>query len=419
MMILNRYKNFYFLTEGISNYGGAQLLVLRRANYLQNLGYCVKVIVHRHRGDFLLKDKFENIPILFLPDLEFPFSVVNCKRKEELSKIIELFLGNTSNCILETHSLQTAVWGEYFASILNIKHIVYLLNEARVDKYRYYPGVDFFKYKYKKGELYGTSNLSLSVIFNNCFDESNIYENYINVSFDPDELTLKSIPPIQYISYNNSVTISTLARLEKRYIEPMIRSVIKYANENPEQHINLIIAGGTIFTELYEELKAKFLPPELNLPNLHIIFTGYIVQLGLDFFQKTDIFIGMGTAAINAISQGCATLNIDPRTSKTSGIFGVDTDNFAYPNENNVYEIEDKISSLLNNRLELIEAKQKGKDLFNQQYTVKASFDKLEILLLKSQNAIDYYFFKPALMNRCFDYILLKIRMVKYNLKFK
>ncbi len=38
MNYLEKYKNYYFLTEGISNFGGAQLLVLRRAKFLKKFG---------------------------------------------------------------------------------------------------------------------------------------------------------------------------------------------------------------------------------------------------------------------------------------------------------------------------------------------------------------------------------------------
>ena len=99
----------------------------------------------------------------------------------------------------------------------------------------------------------------------------------------------------------------------------------------------------------------------------------------------TDIFIGMGTASINAISQGCATINIDPRSNKASGVFGVDTNNFAYSENNKLYKIEDKIAELLKDAKKLAVAKERGLYLFKESFTNEASFNKLDYLLNKSE----------------------------------
>jgi hypothetical protein len=416
-MEVNKYTNYFFLTEGVSNYGGAQLLVLRKATYLRKLGINVKIIVQRHRGEFFLEEQFREIPILYLADLERPFSLVNRKSLSDLRKSIKLFLGTTENSMLETHSLQTAVWGEYFSSILGIKHIICLLNEDLVHKYRYYPGKSFFNFKYKRGELFGTNTKSLEIIFQK--DIKGFNEKYINVSFNPDELVDASVPPINTSFKDDSITITTLCRLEKGYVKPMILSCIKFAKNNPKRMLNLIVAGGTIHHRVTEKLRYEFLPPNLELLNLKIIFTGYITSLGKDLFRNTDIFVGMGTASINAISQGCATLNIDPRTNKTSGIFGIDTDNFAYPFNNQTYEIEDKLSLLIRDTNLLESAKQRGKELFNAKFTVAATFKQQMSLLSQSANDLEHYKFKRSFFHIAIDFIVFYIRKYKINQKLK
>ncbi len=408
-MDLYSYKNYVFLTEGISNYGGAQLLVLRRAKYLQSLGFSVKIIVQRHRGEFYLKNKFKEIPVLFLPELEFPLSLISNSKKQKLIKTFELFLNDTSNTLLETHSLSTAVWGEYFSQKFNIKHIVYLLNEDQIKHFKYYPGKIFFNFKFKRGELFGCSNKSLEIIFDSCQEGFN--EKYINVSFDPDELLELTEPPLMINSVDNWLTISTIGRLEKGYIRSLILACINIAHNNPDRKVMLIIGGGTIYKSIENEIKSEFLPPKTNIANLKIIFTGYITSLGKDFFQITDIFVGMGTASINAISQGCATLNVDPKTNKTSGIFGIDTNNFAYPENNTVYEIEDKILFLATNPEMLLKAKQEGRKLFENNYTTQACFEKLNYLLEKSTQVSSYYKFRINFLNKFMDFILFHLRI--------
>lgn len=411
-MLKESYANYYFLTEGVSNFGGAQLLVLRRAKFLQKIGLNVKIIVLRHRGEFILENQFNNIPILYLQELENPFLFYSKKHKQNLLQTVHLFLKDTENSIFESHSLQAAVWCEFFASVLKIKHIVYLLNEAKANKYRYYPSKGFFYFKYNRGELFGASDQSLERIFQKSI--SGFRNQYINVSFDPNELLEKTEPTIEKLELiRNSKTILTVSRLEKKYVEDLIKACLKFAKSYPEQNINLIIAGGTIHKDIEDKLKNDFLPPKTYLPNLKIHFIGYISTLGKDIFKLAEVFVGMGTASINSISQGCVTLNIDPKMNMTSGIFGVDTNNFAYSSNDKVYKIEDKIFAVLNDSKLHNEAKLQGKKLFETKFTNKASFDKLEFLLQKSDSNLTYFYFKNNLFIRIFDLFIIYIRHLK------
>lgn len=91
----------------------------------------------------------------------------------------------------------------------------------------------------------------------------------------------------------------------------------------------MIVAGGSNTGTREKDLLVKY--SKSDIANLKIVFTGYIKELGKDIFNVSDVFVGMGTASINAISQRCIALNIDPsRNNMCSGIFGIDTNNFGY-----------------------------------------------------------------------------------------
>ncbi len=271
-----------------------------------------------------------------------------------------------------------------------MKHIAYLLNEGRVNNYRYYPG-GLFYFKYKRGELFGTSKESLINIFEN--EVINNFNQFINVSFDPKELYEFSTPLISNLGLlNDAITVTTISRLEKGYLNTLVKSVIDYSVKNSRQKINFIIGGGTVHKRIEEDLMENSLSMAKNIPNLNIIFTGYISKLGKDLFEKTDIFVGMGTSSINAISQGCATLIVNPNTGKTTGVFGVDTENFAYPTDKGrVFEIEEKLFELINDRNKMLTAKENGRILFNKEFTNNVSFEKLDFLLRNSDKKEDYY----------------------------
>ena len=95
----------------------------------------------------------------------------------------------------------------------------------------------------------------------------------------------------------------------------------------------------------------------------------------------TDVFVGMGTASINAISQNCISINIDPRNGmqKSSGIFGSDTTNFAYSESGKLYDIFTKLEDVfLCNKEKMEKKKKKGRTLFEEEFEMGACFKKLD-----------------------------------------
>ncbi len=413
---LNRYKNYYILTEGISNFGGAQLLVLRRAKFLKSKGFNVKIIVSRHRGEFILEKEFQGFPILYIPELDQPLFKYSNKRISNILNSISIFLYNHNDSIIETNSLQSSVWGELVAKKNKYKHIIYLFSELKIKNYLLYPGLNYFLFKYKRGELFGCSRKSLEIIFGKYYDASQ--NNFINVSFDSEEIKEKTIPSVEnYELLENSKTILTVSRLEKEYVEYLIEDVIKIAKKNPQININLIVGGGTIFNEIKNKFDNNYLPPKLNLPNLRIIFTGYIKVLGVDLFRLTDVFVGMGTASLNSISQKCATLVVNPFTNKTPGILGIHTTTFGYPDNNIEYNLDELIESLLFDYKLLDEAKNNGYELYESSYKTDSCFNKFDDLVSKSNQSIEYYNYNIILMRRFSDFIIYLLKISRRKLK--
>lgn len=413
--MLNEFKNIYFLTEGVSNFGGAQLLVLRRAKYFSKIGYNVKIIIHRHRGEYFLKSKFDKYPILYIPEFELPISLVSKKRIKDILKTVELFLVETKNSILESNSLNTSVWGEYIASRFNMKHIVYLFNEEQVQKYKYYPYSKYFYFKYNRGELFGISEISISKIFNNKKFSCN---NYVNVAFDVSEIAKTTIPKLkdEYLN-KSSFKILTISRLEKKYIIKLIDACAICARKNTEIAIELIIAGDSVNNSIKYSIKDYFKKNYEEVRNLKMYMTGYIQEMGTDLFNNINVFIGMGTSVINSISQGCATIVIDPKSNLSSGIMGLDVNNFAYPENGNLYTIESRIELLLNDDRLHSKAKEKALSLYKENYTNEVAYQKYSYLLENSKTNTEYYYFCYNIINRIVDYIIYYLRKIAIRIK--
>lgn len=138
-------KHHLIITPSISNLGGAQLYVLRRAKYLQKKGIKVSVIVSHHNADnFILENQFNKISFLHLRQFGKIFGLTSKNRLNDLIFQIKKFLPDFDDGVVESHTLELSIWGEFISSQLKFKHVLYVLAEPLVKHYYFYPGYKFF-----------------------------------------------------------------------------------------------------------------------------------------------------------------------------------------------------------------------------------------------------------------------------------
>lgn len=370
-------KKYIILTPNVCGMGGAELYILRRSKHLKERGFDVFVFVAFHKQYFPLKEDFDGVSIHVVPELLHYSSSISLRSMENVVDTIVNTVGEASDIFIESHTLSTIEWGEIIANKCKGKHLGYLLAEPPISGYRFNPGKKIFNYKLNKGQLYGCSNMSLKIIFQNM----NVPDNYVNIGFDESELEDKCSPALNINKGNEEFVIATVGRLDKPYIEPLIENVISFAKTHKETKIMLLVAGGSLVAGCEERLRNKYNNDVIRVDNLNVVFTGYIEKLGRDFFQIADVFVGLGTASINAISQRCVTINIDPsdRMEKSSGFFGTDTKNFAYADSGVLYNLNDKLEECLIANADKIESiKDAGLQLYNEQFKTGACLEKLD-----------------------------------------
>lgn len=368
-------KKYIIVTYEVSNMGGGQLYVLRRCNHLKELNYDVAIVVYHEGEYFPLRAHFESVPIIFIPEVGDASAKVSTKRKKEILSYIKSLVSDCQDIYIESHTLYCAEWGELFAATCHARHLAYPLAEPLFSNVRFSPAKEIIERKLSNNEFYGCTSTSLRNIFKREVSPNN----YVNIGFDTSELVNNCIPVIHNYKNKDNYVITTIGRLEKGYIEPLIKAVIRFANKRSKQKIVLIIAGGSSSTDWEKYLKETYSDKVLSFPNLRIVFLGYIEKLGKDLFKMTDLFVGMGTASINSISQGCITLNIDPLSNKTSGFFGVDTRNFAYSESGMVWDIDEKIDEaylLSDEEKDIVSSL--GKKLFGEEYENKSCMAKID-----------------------------------------
>ena len=374
-------KKYLILTFNVCNMGGGQLFVLRRARHLKNKGYDVHIVVTYHIDYFPLKEQFDGFHLYHIPELGHTSSMYTNKRVKEVIETLKDKIDADPSLLIESHTLPTAEWGELMASEYGARHLAYPLAEPKVSKYRFSPGVSIFYNKLNRGEFYGCSSTSLSEIF----DTDRVPPHYVNIGYDEKELYDICEPRLNIRKGNNDYLITTVTRLDKIYVEPLIENTILLSEKYPQQNFILLIAGGSKTPGREEYLFSKFTDEKINRPNLRVIFSGYIEKLGKDIFQMTDVFVGMGTAVINSISQSCITINIDPRhyMRYASGFFGADTTNFAYSENGKIFPIVDKLEeAYLMNEEEKNNMSLLGRKLCEEAFEDEACMQKLDDIVL-------------------------------------
>lgn len=211
-------KVYIIVTYNVCNQGGAQLYVLRRAKYLKQRGYEVRIIVSFDNGNFILKDAFSGLSIYYYPELsKRPLYYSHNEVDKITNKIISDLNVPGTNVYIESHTLLLGLWAEEMAFRLSAKHVIYCLSELpSIRKARFFYSRNFFEKKYKTGEFYGCSSYSIEKIFGKRFP----FNNYVNIGFDERELVEISLPKLNVEIKEKEFVLLTVTRLDKTYVEP-------------------------------------------------------------------------------------------------------------------------------------------------------------------------------------------------------
>lgn len=390
--------NYVFVYGSVSGLGGRNLYLLRKANYLQKEGWNVLIIAADVDKDNILVPELLNFKLLEVKEVAFPIYCFGKRKiKHILNKIIK-WINEYSNSklpfIVESQDINEIFWGEILAKTIHAPNFAYVIGRPQLKNlgkiYR-----DIYIFKARNNECIGVSEKTLEFLFEGINGSGNLKRNYFDISFSPEEFAENSFKfnKILDIIDNKSIVITTVSRLEKKYIPVLIDSVVSIAKKNKLLKFTLVIVGDS---RTYKRLKKFYEDKYLQNceKNLKLVFTGFLHPLPKELFKKTNIFIGMGTAVINSISQGCPTICIDPRSLKSAGILGIDLDNFAYNDIEKEESIESSLGNLINNKKLLEKSSKMGKKLYNEKYTNEMVLENfLEFTINKQKEGNFEYFY--------------------------
>jgi len=378
------------VTPRVSGMGGAQLYALRRIQFLKKKGIHAMLLV-TDDTNFILEKQFGDVSILVRKDLAKPVFYYS---DQNLDKIIHSICSDlhifSQNLVLESHSLRLSIWCELIASRLKCKHIIYPLNETSITSWEFNPVKDFFIWKQVRTELLGASKPSLRVILGRYYRESKAV--YINIGFDPNEITAISCPNILGHFDKDSFKIGTISRLSKPYIEVLLNEVRWVAANNPLVRFTFIVAGDDVDRKIRKKLTKKY----PSTPNMSILFTGYLNPLGKDFFQGLDIYIGMATSVINSAALKCASITVDPITSLSAGFFGITSKDTMFASKEELRPIRYWLQKVITNSSLIEEARIAGHKHFLEEYNNESCMTLIQSLIGQSSRTKDYFSFNKG-----------------------
>lgn len=305
-------KKYVLFTNNISGIGGAELYIIRKSNYLENIDYKVYIITGNNTPINL--NDFNKINTIEIKEVLYPTNVFNANKKSKIMNTICNFIDyNIEDKIyIESHQTGPALWAEIFASQINSTNIVYALAPFSIKRtvYNYY-----FNEKLNRNEFLGCNKTFIKSNFPN-IETTN---NYINIPFDKDEIKI-----LNCIKKDSTydLNILTISRVEKTYLQSSIIEISKLARDNKEINIKYDIYTDKTSGDLYEKLRNII--NEYQYQNLIVNLKGPVNPLNNCVFKNQDIFIGMGTSLLNASSMKLPSLVVDYRNNKCYGFFGED-----------------------------------------------------------------------------------------------
>lgn len=400
-------SDIYIIIAGaLQGLGGGELYNLRRAKYLTKLGYEVIFITNYIDKSKIKLEELKEYEILFFPEIEF--------NKKGIEKIIAKRVLERKKEKIYIESNYFWSFGEKLAKELKCKNLIYIMAEQDFFNWE---DRGFYIKKLEKGEVIGVTKETLRISFGKYWDAKKYSNQYVNIGFSQEEIksNLLMAKELKLEKKENYIRIVTVSRFEKIYIEDMIKSVYEIAKKYNNKKIELILIGDSKNGEKKLELMKKY----KSRDNIDIRFLGYINPLFSEIYINADLFIGMGTALINAASFGCISLGIDPRNNESSGFFSKDVDTVGYRKDDNTFPIVRKLEEffLMSDKMKN-ELKEETLKLFRQEFEFENIMLKLDNIIFNIPKDNEYIEVSMTLKMRV-KYFLYKLRLLSLVKKIK
>lgn len=377
-------KLYIILAQSIINIGGAEIYARNKYTYLRNAGWDCMVISTR-QGKIVIEDLKQFESTIF-KELRFgPHLYSRATKTKLLKKLVSILPDPTryEEVIVESHSLTLSLWGELLSKEISAKHLAFLLEEhcdLNTQKY------DYLKFKHNRGELAGINKQSLKLFFQPYEDLPDdksycLLAHCTNSVEDTAYSKWDSIPCAQY-------NIGSIGRLEKPFLQTVIKDIQDFINENPESSFNLFFIGGeTDGGKVTEQIYSTF----SNYNNVKVYITGFLYPIPLSLINKIDVFLSSAGSVRVSENAGKFTVAYDTNDLQPIGIYGFTTDNSLIRESEPVISGKDWLNKILIEKTFTLKEK--------EFIPFRPTFDAHLEFLKKGNRHLEYYDFSKWRLN--------------------
>jgi len=368
-------KKYVLFDKSISGIGGAELYILRKTKHLTECGF--KVYIVTARASKINFKEFFNFTFQDFLELRYVPNFFSEKLRDKLiSKILRFIDYNKEDEILiESHEGTPALWAELFAKKIRRVNLVYCITPIKLDNNILN---DFYYSKVKEGELVGCDEYYIPCTFG-----SNFKNVYFNIPYDFYEIEGVSKVRVEECDskekFGNYIKIITVSRIEKSYVNQSVVDLANFCRENPNVRIKykLVLSKNRGL----EFAKLKSVINKNRVPNFEVVLDGPVRKMTVEVFENYDLFIGMGTSVLNAVSVGIPAVVVDYRTNKYYGFFGYDYFAFGTGQKMAENELKTFLNRVLNGEIDLCSVKKKALEYLLDNYDI----DKIDKAFIEYQ----------------------------------
>lgn len=391
-------KTFVLFTFAIYGIGGTQIYARNKMLYMQKKGWNT-CMVTTEPGDEILVKEMEPFKAGVFPELmRNPYLYSPWKRKHIIKRVIGYifkFTNSSDEIVIESNFMAITPWAELIAEKLKIKNLIFLIQEDYNIKSKKY--LDFFYFKYKRGELAVNTPQALSILFKDYpnFDKSD--NSYLSAYCSNVVEDCKSVlgDSLEEADYN----IGSVGRINKPFVLPMVEQLVRYVLSKPERTFNLVFFGGSPVKEDIDNIRKA----TEGISNIKVLVTGPIFPVPLCDLKKMDVCVSSAGAALTSTDAGILTIAVDAIDYEPIGIVKCTTNNIIHRGKSAKANMSDLLDQIL------IEKKYEG-ILYPQIMDYSAFFDLHVNWLSKSEKKLDYYKVKklaPKLLSQLAYFIRL------------
>lgn len=327
-------RTYVFLTNSITNMGGAQMLIRNKMMDLESRGWNVQIFYY-FSGDDIIISEFKKFSNNRIKELQYPFYAFGVKERNRIIDSIADKLKTSEEVVIESNFFQLSFWGELIAAKVGGINLLYFIGEAfpRISRKE----EEFLLFKQNRNEFVNSLSIKekYSPLIASLHNDDVVFKmpSYNNVYSDVEF-------PLEYD--NSHPVITSIGRLEKNYILPMVNGIIEFAEAN-DRIVNLFFVGDAEYPIFLEQIKSVLSKTSKVIP----YFFGYMYPIPLSIIRATDVGIAVSGSVKVTASQSIPTISYCVEDCQPLGVYGHTTNGRLFRTTEPVVSLSSVLSNII------------------------------------------------------------------------